>query len=103
MVTFNILGIWVYEECRNIVIVVSDCEMIAYRPFWRHVKMSANKHWSNALFLVLEISFLIIFLCPEYSEIGLNSVPVTITKFKFKLWLSVVLPCGHVIERLFIH
>jgi hypothetical protein len=61
----------------------------------------ANKHWLNALFLVLKISFLIIFLCPEYSEIGLNSVPVTITKFKFKLWLSVVLPCGHVIEHLF--
>ena len=39
----------------------------------------ANKHWLNALFLVLKISFLILFLCPEYFKIGLNSVPVTVT------------------------
>ena len=29
MVTFIILSIWVYEECRKIVIVVLESEMIA--------------------------------------------------------------------------
>ena len=37
MVKLIILGIWVYKECRKIVIVMVECEMIAYRPFWRDV------------------------------------------------------------------
>ena len=41
LVKLIILGIWVYEECRKIVIVVSECEMIAYRPFWRHANVSS--------------------------------------------------------------
>ena len=41
MVAFNILGIWVYGECRKIVIVILECEMVAYRPFWMDANMSS--------------------------------------------------------------